>query len=276
MLKSCETIRPVLCVCPDLTPEGWAFAQQRYQENGTQIVPLLTQQPHWTDLVRDLAVLTGAIPFEQNRSVSNELFGYADSITIDAESVLIQGSDPDPDQLRTHCDQLRENACVAPGRDRTEAEFVSLRLARLLGGIGKVQIYGKTEREVEEGYDKACAALHAGRALIGEGGVAGGGAIYAVCAHVMEQSSSSASPALRAMIWALQEPLRALVGQVEPQRLPLILDTVCKKKYTAYDVRQKTLVDVRKEEPLDSAAFVRGIIRNATETAARILTKNHR
>jgi chaperonin GroEL len=217
----------LLCLCPGLDADG-AELFRNAARNGAEIILYSASLGRWRDCFEDAAVATAARligPDEAELTeITPEHFGQADSARVEAGWLVIEEPLGPPDEVQQWVTHLRQ--LIYGGTSGEEQEWHSLRAAQLTEGVMTVEVCGESLLETEQIEGLSCSALHAGRGVIAQGYVPGGGVAY-----LRGASALQASPASQALRWALEEPTRALLAG------------------TGRDVRD-TLISLRADESL--------------------------
>jgi chaperonin GroEL len=144
-----------------------------------------------------------------------------------------------------------------------EQEWHCERLAQFTGGVLTVEVSGESPQETQQLEWLTAGAMHAGRALVGDGYVPGGGVAYLRGAH-----ASFEGPAGQALRWALEEPVRTLLAGAGLD-VKGSLASLRSTESLGLDVVQKLLLPWRIEGPIDPTRVVRTVIDCAVESALR-------
>lgn len=180
---------PVLIICDDMEGEAISFIGQNIQAG--RLKCCVVKAPAYgqlrIDLLRDIAVLTGARPFlaTESKSLSNAApddLGTATIVTVTATSTTISGPGKGPvntpgqykpEVVEKYVNGLRKK--LEETEDDFERETLKQRIARMVSGVAAIRVGGTTEAEVKEKQARVEDAIHAVRAAAQEGIQPGGG-----------------------------------------------------------------------------------------------------
>ena len=129
-------------------------------------------------MLEDIAILTGGQVISEDlgiklENVTLDMLGTAKRIVVDKENTtIVQGAGKKKD-IEGRCNQIR--AQIDETTSDYDREKLQERLAKLAGGVAVIRVGGATEVEVKEKKDRVEDAMHATRAAVEEGIVAGGG-----------------------------------------------------------------------------------------------------
>ncbi len=132
-------------------------------------------------MLEDIAVLTGGTVISEERGYKLEsadlaMLGQAEKITIDKDNTTIINGDGKPDSIKARVSEIR--AQIETTTSDYDKEKLQERLAKLSGGVAVLYIGAASEVEMKEKKDRVDDALHATRAAVEEGIVAGGGVAF--------------------------------------------------------------------------------------------------
>ena len=228
-------------------------------------------------MLQDIAILTGGTCISEDlglklENVTTAQLGKAKRITVTKENTTIVEGSGAKDAIMGRISQLhREIEQTTSDYDR---EKLQERLAKLAGGVAVIKVGAATEVEMKEKKDRVDDALHATRAAVEEGIVAGGGVAIVRAAKVIDGLKLEGDEATGAAIVAraVEEPLRQLAinggyeGSVVVQRVKESSGD------QGFNVATGEYVDMIKAGILDPVKVTRSALQNAASVAGLLLT----
>ena len=230
-------------------------------------------------IMEDIAVLTGGEFISEDKglkleSVELSQLGTAKKVVIDKDNTtIIEGAGKKKD-IQARCDQVR--AMIEKTTSDYDREKLQERLAKLAGGVALVRVGGATETEVKERKDLVDDALHATKAAIEEGIVAGGGVAFLRAmdevAKVREKVRGDEKVGVDIVLKALESPTRQIVKNAGYEGAVIIDEIREKGGNFGFDAAEGKLVDMFKAGILDPAKVSRSALQNAASVASVLLT----
>ena len=228
-------------------------------------------------MLQDIAVLTGGTCISEDlglklENVTTAQLGKAKRITVTKENTTIVEGYGAKDAIMGRIGQIRRE--IETTTSDYDREKLQERLAKLAGGVAVIKVGAATEVEMKEKKDRVDDALHATRAAVEEGIVAGGGVALVRAADAVAKLKLSGDEAVGASIVAraAEEPLRQLAINGGYEGGVIVERVKAAKGSTGFDVATGEFVDMIKSGILDPTKVTRSALQNAASIAGLLLT----
>jgi len=229
-------------------------------------------------MLEDIAVLTGGTVISEEKgykleSAGLEHLGLAEKIEVDKDNTTIINGKGDEELINSRIAQIKQQI-VATTSDY-DREKLQERLAKLSGGVAVLYVGAPTEVEMKEKKDRVDDALHATRAAIEEGIVAGGGValVRAIKALTNAKGTNEDETIGMAIVKkALEAPLRCIAENAGVEGSVVLQRVSNSKDSMGYNARTDKYEDLKKAGVIDPTKVTRVALENASSIAGMVLT----
>jgi chaperonin GroEL len=229
-------------------------------------------------MLEDIAILTGGQVISEDLGIKLENvkitdLGRAKKITIDKDNTTIVEGVGKTEAIQGRVKQIK--AQIAETTSDYDKEKLQERLAKIVGGVAVINVGAATETEMKEKKARVEDALHATRAAMDEGIVAGGGVALLRCIPILDKLKLSGDEQIGVNIVkkSLEEPIRQIVNNagLEPS---VIVDKVksSDKPNYGFDAQKEEYVDMLAAGIIDPTKVTRSALQNASSVASLMLT----
>jgi chaperonin GroEL len=228
-------------------------------------------------MMEDIAILTGGKCLTEDlgiklENVKIEDLGRAKRVTVDKENTTIVEGGGKTSDIQGRVSQLKKQ--IEETTSDYDREKLQERLAKLAGGVAVINVGAATETEMKEKKARVEDALHATRAAVEEGVVAGGGVALIRAQSAVEGLKLEGDEAIgcQIVVSALESPLRQLVDNAGMEGALVVQEVKKGKGAYGYNVATRVYTDLIKDGVLDPAKVTRCALQNAASIAGLLLT----
>ncbi|WP_295213707.1 chaperonin GroEL [uncultured Chryseobacterium sp.] len=229
-------------------------------------------------MLEDIAILTGGTVISEEQgftmeNISLDMLGTAEKVTIDKDNTTIVNGGGEESKIKGRVNQIK--AQMETTTSDYDREKLQERLAKLAGGVAVLYVGAASEVEMKEKKDRVDDALHATRAAVEEGIVAGGGVALVRAIAALENLTginADESTGIKIVKRAIEEPLRQIVANAGGEGSVIVAKVAEGTADFGYNAKTDEYVNMLEAGIIDPTKVTRVALENAASVSGMLLT----